>query len=622
MKTILTFPRMGMYTSAFEKLLGKLGVDYILPPPITKRTIEIGTEELDELMCYPAKTTLGNFTEAIEKGANTLVMFSEEGDCRFKNYYKMHELILRKKNYKFRMCPFKPWSVFKDLKRIDKSITTFKIIKAINSFWKEIIRLEKEDLKKNPRNPILKVLITGEIYCVNENKVNMDLIKKLRGMNVYVDFAPKLSHYVTNLLPLNHFEKREEKKEAKEYLPHKRWAGHGFDTLYEIIYHIKNGYDGIFHVYPFPCMPNSTITKYIDLISEKYNDFPIQHLQCDEFSGEAGFDTRVEAFVDGLKFKKYGIDLHITNKGGYWLGIDIGSVSSKAAIIDQDNKVIASSYILISGNPIEGVRKCLNGLPTNFKISGVGTTGSARYLVSEMVGADVIVNEVTAQTLGSINYNKKIRSIIEIGGLDSKCIFIKDGVPIWHNLNSKCAAGTGSFLMREAERINMPIGEFGDCGLKSKMDINIASKCTVFAGQDCIHKAQIGFKKEEIVNGLHNGLVRNFINSTARNKKLEHPIIFNGGVAANKGVVKSFNEYFKSEIIVPEHHKIMGCIGAAISSKNTNETKFKGFEVKDFKCESKSFQCSNCSNNCEIVGLYQQDKLIYRTSGICRRWEL
>ena len=85
MKTIVTFPRMGMYTQAFEKFFKTLGLDYILPPPITKKTIEIGTEELDELMCYPAKTTLGNFTEAIEKGANTLIMFSTEGDCKFKN---------------------------------------------------------------------------------------------------------------------------------------------------------------------------------------------------------------------------------------------------------------------------------------------------------------------------------------------------------------------------------------------------------------------------------------------------------------------------------------------------------------------------------------------------------
>ena len=625
-KIIVTFPRMGIYTKLFEFLFKELGIDYITPPPITKKTIELGTENLDELMCYPAKTTYGNLVEGLEKGANTIVMFSSEGICRFKNYYVMHKYTLEQKGYNnFRMCVIRPYTFLKDIKNIDpKNLSYIKILKALISSYKFLKKIEQEYESLNKKESDIKILVTGEIYCVNEDKVNMDILQKLRDMNVHIKCGSGLRHFLQKALGLAHYK---EKKEVKKFLPHKTWAGHGFDTLNDILTCIKEGYDGAFHIYPFPCQPQSTITKYLDIISEKY-DFPIANIQCDEFSGEAGFDTRIEAFVDSIRFKKQGIDFGSTKNKGFWLGIDIGSVSTKAAIIDQNNKVIKSSYILISGNPIEGVKKCFKDLNIKnndkFKISGVGVTGSARYLISKIVGADIVINEITAQTVGSLSYNKDVQTIIEIGGLDSKCILIKDKVPIWHNTNSKCSSGSGSFLMREAERVNIPIEKFGDYALKSKMDISIACKCTVFAGQDCIHKSQHGFKQEDIINGLHKGMVRNFMNNTARNRIFKQPIIFNGGVAANKGVVEAFNRHLDTKIIVPEHHKVIGAIGAAILSKknNDNNTKFKGFDVKDIKFDTKNFTCGDCPNNCEIVEIYQDNTLLHRSEGLCQRYKM
>lgn len=314
------------------------------------------------------------------------------------------------------------------------------------------------------------------------------------------------------------------------------------------------------------------------------------------------------------------------------LGVDIGSVSTKAAIIDEGNKVIDSVYLATEGYPITALQRCIRTLrkrigDEDIEIVAVGTTGSGRKLAGILVGADVVKNEITCQTLGCLNWRADIRSIIEIGGQDSKCIILENGVPVWYNMNSLCSAGTGSFLSHQAVRMGIPIEEFGGMALQSTVDVSIAGKCGVFAESDLIHKQQLGFKREDLIKGLCEALASNFLNNVAKNRELKEPILFSGGVSENKGVVKAFEKELDAEVLVPEHNKIVGCVGAAIAAReercnlNLNGTRFKGFEIAEFDYQSEGFQCRDCANSCEVVIILKEAEVISAWGSKCGKWE-
>ncbi|MCM8761479.1 MAG: acyl-CoA dehydratase activase, partial [Candidatus Omnitrophica bacterium] len=257
------------------------------------------------------------------------------------------------------------------------------------------------------------------------------------------------------------------------------------------------------------------------------------------------------------------------------------------------------------------------------EISGVGITGSGRKLASLLIGADVVRNEVTAQTLAALKLRPDVRSVIEIGGQDSKVIILENGVPLWHNLNNLCAAGTGSFLSSQAYRLKVPVEELGDYAARSTRDVVISAKCAVFSESDMVHKAALGYKKEDIIKGLCEGLARNFINNVARNRPIESPTLFVGGVAANGGVVRALEKELGHAVIVPEEHKITGCIGAALLALKAEikKTKFLGLDCVDGELRSESFVCEDCSNHCEIARFYTNGEACGHLNSRCGKWD-
>ena len=183
-----------------------------------------------------------------------------------------------------------------------------------------------------------------------------------------------------------------------------------------------------------------------------------------------------------------------------YLGIDIGSISTKAVIIDSNNSIIASSYIWTKGNPIKAVKEILSILKSQidsnkYKIVSVGTTGSARRLIGSMVGATTVKNEITAHAIGTISKYPDVKTILEIGGQDSKIILIEDKIVVDYAMNTLCAAGTGAFLSSQAKRLDIPIEEFGAIALTSNNPTKIAARCTVFAESDLVHIDGSGYKK-------------------------------------------------------------------------------------------------------------------------------
>lgn len=296
-----------------------------------------------------------------------------------------------------------------------------------------------------------------------------------------------------------------------------------------------------------------------------------------------------------------------------YLGIDIGSISTKGVIIDENNNILTSIYLWTKGNPLQAVKNVLENLktriPKGYQIVGVGTTGSARKLIGTILGANIIKNEITAHAIGTLSKYPDVRTIIEIGGQDSKIILIKDKIVIDYAMNTLCAAGTGAFLSSQAERLDIPVEKFGDIALKSKNPTPIAARCTVFAESDLVHKAQMGHKKEDIVAGLCKSVAMNYLNNVGKGKKILSPIIFQGGVSKNIGVVKAFENILNEKIITDENGHLMGALGVAILSKKEPEISFN-FNIIENNFETTSINCSGCPNNCEIICIKKDNKLL------------
>lgn len=312
-----------------------------------------------------------------------------------------------------------------------------------------------------------------------------------------------------------------------------------------------------------------------------------------------------------------------------YLGIDVGSVTTKFAVLDESRELLHSLYIRTQGKPIDiiqqGLKRIEGELAGSAEIAGVGTTGSARYLAGTLLGADVVKNEITSQAVATLLYVPDARTIFEIGGQDSKIILIRDGVVVDFGMNTVCAAGTGSFLDHQAERLGIQMEDFGTRALLSKNPVRIAGRCTVFAESDMIHKQQLGHTAEDILYGLCQALVRNYLNNIALGKEILPPVTFQGGVAFNQGILKAFKETLGLEILIPPHHEVMGAIGAALLALedvgSRNGTKFKGFGVAEVKYKASSFECKACPNMCEIAQISLDGKTLARWGGRCDLWE-
>lgn len=309
-----------------------------------------------------------------------------------------------------------------------------------------------------------------------------------------------------------------------------------------------------------------------------------------------------------------------------YLGIDIGSISTKGVVIDENNNIIASSYLYTEANPIKATKKVVKEIKQQldldkYKVVGVGTTGSARKLIGTILGANTIKNEITAHAIGAMSIHPDVKTIFEIGGQDSKIIIINNGIVTDYAMNTLCAAGTGSFLSSQAKRLGIPIEEFGNIALSSNNPTKIAARCTVFAESDLVHKSQIGHKKEDIIAGLCYAIVNNYLNNVGKGKKIKPPIVFQGGVSKNIGVVKAFEKVTGHKIYVDDNSHLTGALGVAILSKAEDEIDFS-FDIEDIIYETKGIECKGCSNNCEIIEVIKDKKIIDSWGNRCSKGEL
>ena len=212
-----------------------------------------------------------------------------------------------------------------------------------------------------------------------------------------------------------------------------------------------------------------------------------------------------------------------------------------------------------------------------------------------------------------------VRTILEIGGQDSKIILLRNGIVTDYAMNTICAAGTGSFLMSQAKRLGLAIEELGEMALKSQNPTRIAARCTVFAESDLVHKAQIGHKKEDIVAGICTAVVNNYLNNVGKGKRILAPIVFQGGVSKNVGVVRAFEEILGNKVYVDEFGHLMGCLGVAVLAKNSGKEQLFDFNIQEIDFVTKGKECDKCSNNCEIIYVYRDGEALDYWGNRCER---
>jgi len=313
-------------------------------------------------------------------------------------------------------------------------------------------------------------------------------------------------------------------------------------------------------------------------------------------------------------------------KKDIYLGIDVGSVSLNIVGLNSAMEIQDVIYRRTSGRVIESVKQSMRQLSEKYhahEIAGCCVTGSARNLVGALINADLVKNEITAHATATVFAHPEAKTILEIGGEDSKIIILEDGIPVDFAMNTICAAGTGAFLDQLAGRLSIPVEELGKMALKSKKEVAISGRCTVFAESDMIFKQQIGYQIEDIVNGLCRSMVNNYLNDLAKGKTLEPPVYFQGGVAANSGIRKAFEEKLNLDIHIPDQFSVMGAYGAALMvfkhmSKNKIASTIRPIkDIQDSDFRAHAVQCDQCPNNCQLVKVMDSDRTLGLFGGRC-----
>jgi predicted CoA-substrate-specific enzyme activase len=298
-----------------------------------------------------------------------------------------------------------------------------------------------------------------------------------------------------------------------------------------------------------------------------------------------------------------------------YLGIDIGSVSTNLVVIDAAGQVLKEIYLRTDARPVEavgrGLRDIQETLGNRIRICGVGTTGSGRELIAELVGADTTKDEITAHKTGAVFIDQGllglgVDTIFEIGGQDAKFISLQDGIVVDFTMNEACAAGTGSFLEERAQELGIRIEEqFAELALASAAPIRLGERCTVFMERDVNDFLRRGAALEDILAGLAYSVATNYINRVVRGRRIGGTIFLQGGTAYNDAVAAALSAIVGKWIIVPPFNGVMGALGVALLAREKmlrtgNASLFRGFAPHEVDCETFEFTCRGCTNYCQM----------------------
>ncbi len=676
--TRIGVPRMGRYSALLKRLIEEAlqdeGVHHVrleLAPPITRRTVDRGTACMDENICLPAKITLGNILDMHDDGIDTVVEWDQCGDCRQKAYWIMHSSILRQQGVDMKIHPIQPMNAMGWLDEVLGGLPkrrSRRLIRAIlrNLWASDVATMEAQARKLEQANAegTPKIGVCGEIYTVLEPAANLELLQRLKRSGAYVHNALPLSQFMYHYLLdtgggvigrgtrqkmkwavgfaylgmwreirdwcLGQMERPDvdvrlyhrAKMEADAYLPKEGVGGHGKESIAWTIYYALAGFDSVVHIMPFPCMPEATVSVLVDEVARDYG-ISVNHFVFDQQFGEQNVITRAEALVNMVRFRRQGVgSLLRTTRPGFWLGVDVGSTSTKAVLLDGDTLEIADEqYELNQRDPMNAIRSVVTAITSrnpDRPIAGGATTGSGRRLAQALLDAPLAIDEISCQAVGCMLCDRDVRSIIEIGGQDSKFISLDaKGVPDWFGMNSICSAGTGSFLTSAAREFGLAVEELGACARSASCAVSITGRCGVFAESDIVSKQQAGYPANGIVKGMSRALAQNFVSNICRSRPLQPPIMFTGAVALNEGVADAFTEISGHDIRIHDDPRVSGALGAAFLA--LSRSAHGGFTSCQPETEfaSHTFPCRGCSNECEVSLIHRDGRIVCALGSRC-----
>ena len=302
-----------------------------------------------------------------------------------------------------------------------------------------------------------------------------------------------------------------------------------------------------------------------------------------------------------------------------YLGVDVGSTSTKAAVVNEKGEVLAKTYLMTAGQPLEAVKQVMANLAPamegKVRVKAVGVTGSGRYLVGSFIGADLIKNEITAQTKAALHIDPRVDTVFELGGQDSKFVYLENGTVLDYQMNKACAAGTGSFIDELAEQLGVSTrtGEFARLAFAADRQLDLGEKCTAFMSQAVTSAQHSGASLATIVSSLATSLAKNYLSKVVAGRRVGNRIFLTGAVFYNEAAVAAFKaEMPNKTFLVPEHKEVTGAIGAALLAKESMpekaESRFKGFaRLAREAYKLTNFNCHQCENSCAISVMTSED---------------
>ncbi|HYW97446.1 MAG TPA: acyl-CoA dehydratase activase, partial [Bacteroidales bacterium] len=291
-----------------------------------------------------------------------------------------------------------------------------------------------------------------------------------------------------------------------------------------------------------------------------------------------------------------------------FLGIDIGSTSTKAVITDSRKNVVAGFYTRTSGRPVAAVQCLFEAIKdlarTNkhqFRVIGAGTTGSGRKLVGKIIGADIIPDEITAHARAAVELDPEVDTIIEIGGQDSKFTLLKDGMVSFSIMNNVCAAGTGSFIEEQAHKLDCPLADFAGRAERSPSPL-ASDRCTVFMERDLNYYLNEGYETDELLASVLHSIRDNYLSKVAGKARIGKRIFFQGATAKNRALVAAFEQKLQKPIMVSKYCHLTGALGVALTlhDRNISPSSFRGLHLWKMNIPVRTEICHLCNNQCKL----------------------
>ena len=303
-----------------------------------------------------------------------------------------------------------------------------------------------------------------------------------------------------------------------------------------------------------------------------------------------------------------------------FLGVDVGSVSTNLALIDASGEVLLGVYLPTRGQPVavleQGLQRVRQRFGQQLQLLGVGTTGSGRHLAAQVLGADVVHNEITAQLTASARYLPEVDTVFEIGGQDSKFISVRSGHLADFEMNKICAAGTGSFLEEQAERLGVNIVEqFAQLALAARSPVDLGTRCTVFMDAELVRSQQQGTPLEDLCAGLAYSVARNYLEKVVAGRSVGQHVMFQGGTASNAALVAAFCQLLGRQVQVHPYNRISGALGAALLARRSikatpRASSWRGLDACG-ETTARSFECPRCENRCQVNRLEVSGRVVH-----------